>query len=155
MQAVEARTSYVGKMRATKDSPDSIERMALTEGESFLSDDFLLDAIVHVHEYLQAFSRSIETPHGLDEDDNVFFVLQPKEWWARNQFSNVEMNIKSALVEYIIAQWFETVNPEEAAVHLNKFDDYARKAQLGMNASTGTLERRHNTPFNTIFQGRR
>ena len=155
MQAVEARTTMIGQMRSDKNNPDHRERMSLTEGESFLSDDYLLDAIAQVHEYLQAFSRDINTPHGLDKDDNVFFVLQPKDWWARNQYSNVEMNIKFALIEYIISQWFETVNPDEAAIHMTKFDDYAHKAQMGMNVSKGSLERRFNTPFNTIFEGRK
>lgn len=155
MQAAEYKTTMIGQMRGDKNNPDFRERMALTEGESFLSDDFLLDAIAQVHEYLQAFSRDIETPHGLDEEDNVFFVLQPKDWWARNQYSNVEMNIKNALIEYIISQWFETVNPEEAAAHYAKFEDYAYKAQMGMNVSKGSLERRFNTPFNTLYEGRK
>lgn len=152
MQAVEAKTSYTGKMREDKNNPNFIDRMSLTEGESFLSDDMLLDAIVHVHEWLQAFSRDIQTPYGLDEEDKVFFVLQPRSWWARNEFSSVEMNIKNALLEYIIYSWFEMVNPEESVLHYTKYEEYARRAQMGMNTAKGVLERRHNTPFNTIYQ---
>lgn len=152
MQAVEAKTSYTGMMRGNKDVPTNTDRMSLTEGESFLSDDMLLDAIVHVHEWLQAFSRDIEHPFGLGKDDKVFFVLQPRSWWARNEYSSVEMNIKNALLEYIIYAWFEIVNPEEAMMHYAKYEDFAYKAQMGMNKSKGVLERRHNTPFNTIFE---
>jgi len=152
MQVVEAKTSFIGKMRGDKENPDFITRMSLTEGESFLSDDMLLDAIAHVHEWLGAFSRGLSHPYGLDANDNVFFVVQPKDWWARNEFSTVEMHIKNALVEYIIYQWFETVNPAEAEAHFLKYEDYAHSAQLGMNVSEGTLERRHNTPFNTIYK---
>lgn len=153
MQAIEAKTSYIGKMRGDKDNPDYIQRMSLTEGESFLSDDMLLNAIVRVHDWLQAFSRDIVHAYGLDKYDNVFFVLQPKDWWARNEYSSVEMNIKNALIEYVIYEWFETVNPNEAELHFTKYEDFAHAAQMGMNVSKGTLERRVNTPFNTIFQG--
>ena len=151
MKMVEARTTVTGQMRGDKDNPDYIERMALTEGESYLSDDMLLDAIIQVHSWLQAFSRSIEHPYGIDQDDNIFFVLQPKNWWARNEYAAVELNIKNALIEYIISQWFVTVNPQEAEFHAGKYEEYAHQAQLGMNTSTGPLERRFNTPFNTVF----
>jgi hypothetical protein len=154
MQVVEAKTSLIGKYRGDKNNPDYIERMSLTEGESFVSDDMLLDAIAHVHEWLNAFSRGLMHAYGLDDKDNIFFILQPKDWWARNEYATVEQHIKNALVEYIIYQWFEITNQEEAAAHLAKYEDYAHSAQLGMNVSEGTLERRHNTPFNTIF-GRR
>lgn len=154
MQVVEAKTSLIGKYRGDKNNPDFIERMSLTEGESFVSDDMLLDAIAHVHEWLGAFSRGLMHAYGLDDKDNIFFILQPKDWWARNEYATVEQHIKNALVEYIIYQWFEIANPEEAAAHYTKYEDYAHSAQLGMNVSEGTLERRHNTPFNTIYDRR-
>lgn len=152
MQAIEFKTSLIGKNRGDKDNPDYINRMALTEGESFVSDYMLLDAIVHVHEWLQAFCRDIQQPYGIDKDDNVFFVVQPKDWWANNEYPSVELNIKNALVEYVIYSWFEIVNAGEAAAHLEKAEAYGRAAMLGMNTPAGTLERRMNTPFNTIYE---
>lgn len=155
MRVVEARTSVIGQMRGDKDNLNYIERMSLTEGESFLSDDMLLEAIEKVHEYLQAFTRGEEHACELDANDNIVFTLQPKPWWDRAALSSVDINIKNALIEYIIYLWFEMANPDEAAAHYAKYENYAHEAQLGMNRENGTLERRYNTPFNTIFEGRK
>lgn len=155
MKAAEAKTSYIGKMRGDKDNPNYIDRMALTEGESFLSDDMLNDAIMQTHKWLQAFSRGAERPYGIDTNGNVFFNLQPRPWWARNEFSSVESDIKNAVIEYIIYAWFEIVNAQEAELHYAKFEKYAHSAQMGMNKSDGVLERRFNTPFNTVYEGRK
>jgi hypothetical protein len=161
MKAAEMRTSYIGKMRGDKEHPDFIDRMSLTEGESFLSDDMLKEAMVKVHEWLVAFTKGIEEPYGiktlLDSEEGVqvvFFNLQPKNWWNRAVYGSVENYIKEALIEYIIYKWFEYVNAEEAQAHYDKYEDNAHEAQLGMNAENGTLERRFNTPFNTIFESK-
>lgn len=147
----EKRSSYFGKMRADKEHEDFIDRMSLTDGESFLSDEMLDDAIEQTYEWLQAFGRDVEEPYGITTDGNVQFTLQPRTWWDRNAFTRVERYIKEALVNYILWKWFEYVNPQEAQPFFDKFEDYAHKAQLGMNAENGTLERRFNTPFNTMF----
>lgn len=154
MKVVEARTSVIGKMRGDKEHPDFINRMSLTQGESFLSGDMLLDAIVHVREWLMAFMKSENEMFGIDNDGKVFFIVKPKSWWARNEYSSVEMNIKEALIEFIIYKWFEYVNMEESQLHFAKYEEYAHRAQIGMNTENGTLERRYNTPFNTIFRGK-
>lgn len=148
---VTKRTSYIGKMRGDKDHADFIERMSLTEGESFLSDEMLADAIEQTYEWVQAFGRGVENPYGIDENGNIVFTLQPRNWWDRAAFGRVERYLKESLINYIIFRWFEMVNADEAEAYFAKADDYGHKAQLGMNAENGNLERRFNTPFNTIF----
>lgn len=158
MRVAEMRTSYIGKMRGDKEHPDFIDRMSLTEGESFLSEDMLKEAIVKVHEWLKAFTKGMPSPYGiqilLDSDEGlevVYFKLQPKSWWDRSVYSSVENYIKEAVIEYVIYKWFEYTNAEEAQAHYDKYETDAHEAQLGMNAENGVLERRFNTPFNTVF----
>ena len=152
------RSSYLGKMRGNKENPDFITRMSLTEGESFLSEEMLADAVEQTYEWVQAFGKRVETPYGVVEDEehpgvyNITFTLQPCKWWDRNAFGRVERYLKEALINYILYRWYEIVNVEEAELYFNKYEDYAHKAQIGMNAESGVLERRFNTPYNTIFR---
>ena len=151
------RSSYIGKMRGDKDHTDFIDRMSLTEGESFLSDEMLADAIEQTYEWVQAFGRGVENPYGVVTDGttgavSIVFNLQPRAWWDRAAFGRVERYLKEAIINYILWRWFEFTNAEEAPVYLDKYEDYAHKAQLGMNAESAILERRFNTPFNTIFE---
>lgn len=152
------RSSYLGKMRGDKEHADFITRMSLTEGESFLSDEMLEDAIHEVYEWLQAFGRDVEIPYEVKTDtvtgkDKVIFTLQPRNWWDRAAFGRVERYIKEALINYVLYRWLEMVKPDEAELYYKKYEDYAHNAQMGMNAENGNLERRFNTPFNTIYSG--
>lgn len=152
------RSSYIGKMRGDKENPDFITRMSLTEGESFLSEEMLADAMEQTYEWVQAFGKDVETPYEERQNEEtgvveIVYTLQPRPWWDRNAFGGVERYIKESLVNYILFRWFEMTNMQEASLYFAKFEDYAHKAQLGMNAEHGVLERRFNTPFNTIFGG--
>lgn len=150
MLEVKKRSSYIGKMRGDENNPNFIDRMSLTDGESFLSDEMIEDAVEQVYEWLQAFGRGVDTPYDLTSS-NIDFNLQPRRWWDRRSFGRVERYIKEALINYVLYRWFEFTNAAESPAFFAKYEDYAHKAQLGMNASDGTLERRCNTPFNTIY----
>lgn len=145
------RSSYLGKMRGDEKHVDFIDRMSLTDGESFLSEEMLSDAIEQTYEWLQAFGKDVETPIVVS-GGNIVITLQPRRWWDRTAFSRVERYIKEAIIAFVLWKWYEYTNPEEAPTFFAKFEDYAQKAQLGMNAEKGVLERRFNTPFNTIFR---
>ena len=149
MLGVNQRSSYIGKMRGDKEHVDFIDRMSLTDGESFLSDDMLADAIEQVYEWVQAFGRNMEDTHVLTADGHIIFTLQPKEWWDRAAFSSVERYLKEALINYILYRWFEFTNTDEASTYFDKYEDYAHKAQLGMNAEGTKLHRRFNNAIGT------
>lgn len=143
------RSSYLGKMRGDKEHEDFINRMSLTEGESFLSDDMLADAIEQTYEWVQAFGRNIEESHVMTQEGNIVFTLQPRVWWDRQAFSTVERYLKEALINYVLYRWYEYTNIQEAPLYLAKFEDYAYKAQLGMNAEGTKLHKRFNNSIGT------
>ena len=78
-----------------------------------------------------------------DYRDNVTFVLERTSYFDDNMIGNVDRNIKEALVNYIIWRWFEYVNVPEADKFYLKFEDYAHKAQLGMNSETKPIQRKY------------
>ena len=57
---VTKRTSYLGKMRNTEAVPNLIDRISLTDGERFLSDEFLEDAVQQTYDWLKAFGRNVK-----------------------------------------------------------------------------------------------
>lgn len=144
------RTTYFGKMRLDDNGNNLTDRMALTEGESFLFNEFLDDAVEQVYQWVAAFGRGVENSH-VSDSISVTFTLQPREWWDRNAYSTVDRCIKEALVNFIIYRWFEYTNAGESKFFFDKFEDYAHQAQIGMNAEASTIQRRFNTPFNTIY----
>lgn len=78
-----------------------------------------------------------------DYRENVTFVLERTSYFDDNMIGNVDRNIKEALVNYIIWRWFEYVNVPEADKFYLKFEDYAHKAQLGMNSETKPIQRKY------------
>lgn len=57
---VTRRTSYLGKMRNTETTPNLIDRISLTEGERFLFDEFLDDAVQQTYDWLKVFGRNMQ-----------------------------------------------------------------------------------------------
>ena len=146
LKEAEKRTSYMGKMRDTDKEPDLIDRMSLTEGEGFLSEEFLADAMEQVYDWVRAFGRTIENACVIDEETgNIVYTLQPEVWWDKNAYSRVDRNLKEALVNYIIYRWYEFVKTDEAQYFFEKYENYAHEAQLGMNAEEFVIQRRYNT----------
>ena len=60
---VEKRTSYMGKMRGTEESPNLLDRLALTEGESFLTDEYLDEAAAETYDWVKAFGRNVRNAY--------------------------------------------------------------------------------------------
>lgn len=56
---VEKRTSYLGKMRSTKEAQHLLDRLALTESENFLFEQYLMEAAGRTYDWLQAFGRNV------------------------------------------------------------------------------------------------
>lgn len=150
LKEVEKRTSYLGKMRETEKNANLIDRMSLTAGESFLAKEFLEDAREQVYDWLRAFGRDIEDACKV-EDGTIIITLQPAEWWDSNAKSRADRYIKEALVNFVIYRWFEYVDTAESQAFFDKYENYAHEAQLAMNAEKTLVQRRFNTPYNTIF----
>lgn len=59
----EKRTSYLGKMRAAEGQSNLYERVALTEGEAFLSEEYLREAAAETYDWIKAFGRGIDNAY--------------------------------------------------------------------------------------------
>jgi len=60
---VEKRTSKLGQMRGTDDQPHLLERLSLTDGESFMADEFLQDAAAETYDWIKAFGRRVKNAY--------------------------------------------------------------------------------------------
>lgn len=60
LREAEKRTSVVGKMRGTDKEAHLYDRMALTEGERFLSDEYMKEAAAETYDWIKAFGRGVE-----------------------------------------------------------------------------------------------
>lgn len=78
-----------------------------------------------------------------DPRGSITFTLERTSYFDENMIGNVDRNIKEALVNYIIYRWFEYVNVVEADKFYLKFEEYAHKAQLGMNSETKPIQRKY------------
>lgn len=58
-QLVEQRTSILGKMRGSESEPHLLDRLSLTEGESFLTDEWLEEAVMETYDWIKAFGRNV------------------------------------------------------------------------------------------------
>lgn len=56
----EKRTSYLGAMRAAEGQANLYERVAMTDGESFLSEEYLQEAAAETYDWIKAFGRGID-----------------------------------------------------------------------------------------------
>lgn len=144
LKLAEKYTTYFGMNREGKDTPNMTDRMALTEGESFLSHDFLDDAREKVFEWVQAFARGVENACKV-ENSHIIYTLQPEAWWDSNAKNRVEDALKNAIVHYVIFRWYEFVKADEAEYFYNKYEDYAHEAQLGMNAERVLIQKPYKT----------
>lgn len=79
----------------------------------------------------------------IDPRDSIVFTLNYPDYFDLNMVSSIDRNIKEAIVNYIIYRWFEYVYPIDADKYYLKFEDYAHKAQLGMNSENTLLQRKY------------
>lgn len=77
-----------------------------------------------------------------DVRNSVVMKVELPDWQDRNMLPAVENYLRDALVNYIIWRWFETVYPKEAETFHDKWEDKARKAQLGLNSERKILQRK-------------
>ncbi len=58
-ELIEQRTSVLGKMRSGEDNPHLLDRLSLTEGESFLTNEWLEEAAAETYDWIKAFGRNV------------------------------------------------------------------------------------------------
>ncbi len=88
-QEVEKRTSYLGRMRSTENSPHLYDKVALTKGETFLYQEYLQNVISEIISYLQPWIRNINNPYIIYPDapiHNVKHDLGVYAQWNGQQF---------------------------------------------------------------------
>lgn len=67
-EKVEKHTSYLGVMRGDKETPNYADRLSLTEGESFLSDEYLEEAAAETYHWIKAFGKNIQEAYKVHPD---------------------------------------------------------------------------------------
>lgn len=77
-----------------------------------------------------------------DIRNSVVYTLEIPEWQDGNMLRKVENNLCEAIINYVVWRWFETVNPSEAAIYYDKWEEKAHGAQLGLNSEKRVLQRR-------------
>lgn len=75
-EEVEKRTSYLGKMRGTQTETHLLDRLSLTDGESFLTDEFLDEAAVETYDWIKAFGRNISNAYKVYPDGELKRVVE-------------------------------------------------------------------------------
>lgn len=77
-----------------------------------------------------------------DIRDSISYRLMIPHWQDNNMLPKVKNDLREALVNYILWRWFEMVNPTEASIYYDKWEEKAHGAQLGLNAEDRVLQRR-------------
>ncbi|MBR1525077.1 MAG: hypothetical protein IJ640_00255 [Prevotella sp.] len=75
-ERVEKHTSKIGSMRGADDVPHMLDRMSLTEGESFLTDDYLQEAAAETYNWIKAFGRNLNQAFRIYPDGNLHTILE-------------------------------------------------------------------------------
>lgn len=77
-----------------------------------------------------------------DIRNTIIYTLNIPEWQDENMLRKVRNDLQEALVNYVIWRWFETVNPSEASIYYDKWEEKAHGAQLGLNTEKHVLQRK-------------
>lgn len=77
-----------------------------------------------------------------DVRNSIVMRVDLPEWNDNNMLPAVQNHLQEAIVNYIIWRWFETVNPREAEMYHEKWEEKAHNAQLGLNAEKRILQRK-------------
>lgn len=75
-ERVEKNTSYLGMMRESDNEPHMSDRLSLTDGESFLSDDFLEEAAAETYNWIKAFGRNIDRAYRIFPDGEMHNITE-------------------------------------------------------------------------------
>lgn len=140
LKEVTKRTSFLGKSRGTEQQAHLLDRLSLTEGESFLFDEFMDDAITEVYDWIKAFGRGINNACTHNNGTLVFTVYKT-DHFDENMTYLINRNLFSAIVNYIIFRWLEYVFPAEAKVFFDKFEENAQSAKNGLDCEDHTIVR--------------
>ena len=79
-QLVEQRTSTIGKMRGSESEPHLLDRLSLTDGESFLTDEWLEEAAAETYDWIKAFGRNVSNAFRIYPDGNLHTIVE--NWGA-------------------------------------------------------------------------
>ena len=121
-EEVEKRTSKLGQMRSTDEAPHLLERLSLTEGESFLTDEYLDEAAAETYDWIKAFGRNVKNayrvyPNGVlkevveDEGAKVSRNLSPILFYTAEQKPNYQMYSDDA-GSYFDLERYEAIDDE-------------------------------------------
>lgn len=79
-QLVEQRTSTIGKMRGSETEPHLLDRLSLTDGESFLTDEWLEEAAAETYDWIKAFGRNVGNAFRIYPDGELHTIVE--NWGA-------------------------------------------------------------------------
>jgi hypothetical protein len=124
--------------------PSTIEDINAGDYIEYYKEDDVFDVYTVVSNCTNADWQAHSELLPSDPRGSITFTLERTPYFDDNMIGNVDRNIKEALVNYIIYRWFEYVNVGEADKFYLKFEDYAHKAQLGMNSEAKPIQRKYN-----------
>lgn len=75
-QLIEQRTSNLGKMRGSETEPHLLNRLSLTDGESFLSNEWLEEAAGETYDWIKAFGRNVKDAFRIYPDGDLVTIKE-------------------------------------------------------------------------------
>lgn len=123
---LEKRSSFLGSQRVTDETPDMLNRFALTDGESFLSNDMLLEAIDETYSWLKAFGRGTGCGYDIYADSKTHSV-------SNNRGVKISFNgeSRSGLTEFYRIKKQSSVYEDNDNIGCYKIDELVINIQLG------------------------
>lgn len=116
-ERVEKLTSYLGKMRDADGRP-LFDRLALTDGEDFLRDDFLVEAAGETYDWIKAFGRHKDGAFRIFPDDAIIKPLYENHGahiFANGKIQRLKYSLPLSSTDYTIT----TVSTTEYLVSIN------------------------------------
>lgn len=115
-QLIEQRTSVLGKMRGSETEPHLLDRLSLTEGESFLSNEYLEEAAAETYDWIKAFGRNVRDAFHIYPDGELHTI-------KANHGAHLEIGGQSrgiALKQELAANnWYTTYNAGQSDTESN------------------------------------
>ena len=124
-QLVEQRTSFLVKMRGGEAEPHLLDRLSLTEGESFLSNEYLEEAAAETYDWIKAFGRNVSDAYHVYPDGELHTIKENHGAHIRigsqrcGLVCKQELSINDWSVVNNVAQSNAQSNSETKTVHIN------------------------------------
>lgn len=122
-QLVEQRTSYLGKMRGSEAEPHLLNRLSLTDGEDFLSNEYLEEAAAETYDWIKAFGRNVRNAIRIYPSGDLHIIKENHGAHLEVNSANVGLSYKQDITSgyyYSVRNSGQSNNDVSAyTVHIN------------------------------------